>query len=84
VRPNWPTTDVNIITRSGASFLALVRLNVKNCSDQIALPDVPDKMQQQFLLQQWCEIEEMLMRRGADDTGITEEYYPNRIRIRFS
>jgi hypothetical protein len=67
---NWPTTDVNITTRSGASFLAWVRRTVKHFSDQIALPDVPDKIQQHFLLRQWCEIEEMLVGRDADDTGI--------------
>jgi ankyrin repeat protein len=33
---NWPTTDVNIFTQSGLSFLYLARLNIKNCSDQIA------------------------------------------------
>jgi hypothetical protein len=48
---NWPTTDVNFTTRSGASFLALVRMTVENCSDQVALPDIPDQVQQQVLLQ---------------------------------
>jgi ankyrin repeat protein len=61
---NWPTTDVNITAQSGMSFLDLAGLNVKNCSDQIAVPDIPDQVQQQFLLQQWCEIEEMLVERG--------------------
>jgi hypothetical protein len=68
---NWPTTDVNITTRSGVSFLTFFRLIIKNCSDQIALPDNPNQVQFQFLLRQWREIEEMLVGRSADDTGIT-------------
>jgi hypothetical protein len=62
----WPTTDANITTQSGASFLALVRDAVKLVSDQIALPD-----QDQFVLQQWRGIEVMLVERGATDTSIT-------------
>jgi hypothetical protein len=68
---NWPTTDANITSRSGASFLARVRLYVKNFSDQSVRPDNPDRTQHQFLLRQWREIEEMLVERGAVDTGIT-------------
>jgi hypothetical protein len=67
---NWPTTDVNIITRSGASFLAIVRRFVTVYSDKVARPDNPDQVQDQFLLQQWREIEEMLVEKGARDTGI--------------
>jgi hypothetical protein len=70
---NWPTADANITMRSGASFLAEVRKAVENFSDQITHPDHPDnpnKIQHRFLLQQWREIEEMLVERGAADTGI--------------
>jgi hypothetical protein len=67
---NWPTTDAYITTRSGSSFLALVSMSIRNFSDKVALPDNPDKVQHQFLLQQWREIEEMLVGRGARDTGI--------------
>jgi hypothetical protein len=67
---NWPTTDPNIITRSGASFLASVRADVKYFSDQITRPDNPDRITHQFLLRQWREIEDMLVERGAVDTGI--------------
>jgi ankyrin repeat protein len=67
---NWPTTDVNITTRSGESFLARVRIDVKYFSDKIARPDNPEQVQHQFLLQQWTEIEEMLVEREARDTGI--------------
>jgi hypothetical protein len=52
---NWPTTDVNITSRSGESFLSDVRSTI--------LPDNPDKVQHQFLLQQWHEIEGMLVGR---------------------
>jgi hypothetical protein len=69
---NWPSTDVNIIARSGASFLTIVRyVVVKYFSDQVALPDNPEQVQDQLLLQQWIKIEEMLVERGAADTGIT-------------
>jgi hypothetical protein len=68
---NWPTTDVNITTFSGESFLAFVRLAITKFSDQIALLDNPDRAQHKFVLQQWREIEKMLVERGAHDTGIT-------------
>jgi hypothetical protein len=61
----WPTTDVNITMRSGFSFLAMVRGTVKEFSDKVALPDNPDQVQHQFVLQQWRAIEEMLVERGA-------------------
>jgi hypothetical protein len=67
---NWPTTDVNITSRSGASFLAMVRKMIANFSDRMALHDNPDRVQHQFLLRQWREIEVMLVERGAHDTGI--------------
>jgi hypothetical protein len=68
---NWPTTDANITTRSGASFLAKVRLTITTFSMKVARSDNPDRVQHQFLLQQWRNIEEMLVERGATDTGIT-------------
>jgi hypothetical protein len=64
---NWPTTDVNITTRSGESFLFRVRRTVKYFSDDCVLPD---RVQDQFTIQQWREIKEMLVERGAVDTGI--------------
>jgi hypothetical protein len=67
---NWPTTDPNITTQSGASFLASVRADVKYFSDQITRTDNPDRIQHQFLLRQWREIEVILVERGAVDTGI--------------
>jgi hypothetical protein len=67
---NWPTTDCNITLRSGESFPTRVRHSIKYFSDFIALPDNPEQLQHQFLLQQWREIEDMLVERGAYDTGI--------------
>jgi hypothetical protein len=67
----WPTTDANITTRSGASFLAGVREAVKRFSVKVARPDNGEKVEHQFLLQQWRGIEEMLVERGALDTSIT-------------
>jgi hypothetical protein len=68
---NWPTTDANITTRSGASFLARVRKTVKYFTNLILSPGNPDMVQDQFLLHQWRAIEEMLVESGAHDTGIT-------------
>jgi hypothetical protein len=62
----WPTTDANITARSGPSFLAKVRE-----TERAARPDNPEQVQDEFQLQQWREIEEMLVERGAADTGIT-------------
>jgi hypothetical protein len=61
---NWPTTDANIITaRTGESFLVMVRKDVRYFSKKVALPDNPERVQHQFQLQRWREIEEMLMER---------------------
>jgi hypothetical protein len=66
---NWPTTDANIISRSratsGMSFLTRVRCNVIYLSGKTACPDNPDQVQDHFVLQQWHEIEDMLVERGA-------------------
>jgi hypothetical protein len=60
---NWPTTDFNITMPSGPSFLDVVKKIVKVFSDKVAFPGNPDQVQHQFLLQQWREIEEMLVER---------------------
>ncbi len=73
---NWPATDVNITTRSGVSCLASAGLNlyyfVDYFVDGVALPDNPSQVKDQLLLQQWCQIKEMLVERGANDTGIEQ------------
>jgi hypothetical protein len=66
----WPTTDANLTSRSGASFLARVRADVNYFSDEIARTDNAERVGHQFLLRRWREIEEMLVERGAIDTGI--------------
>jgi hypothetical protein len=68
---NWPITDLNITNRSGASFLSEVNSAITDVSGIIALPANPYQIPLQFLLQQWRDIEEMLVERGARDTGIT-------------
>jgi hypothetical protein len=62
---NWPATDVNIATPSGASFLVYVRRAVKFFFDQVARPNNREQIQDQFLLQQWRDIDEMLVETGA-------------------
>jgi hypothetical protein len=68
---NWPTTDANNTSRSGESFLATVRETITSLSHGITFPDNPDEIKSQFLLEQWREVEEMLVERDAHDTGIT-------------
>jgi hypothetical protein len=49
---------------------------MKYFSDEIARPANPaGRVQHQFWLQQWREIEEMLVERGAHDTRITALEY---------
>jgi hypothetical protein len=64
---NWPTTDANFTTRSGTSFLTCT---LKQLSDKISLSSSTEQVQDQFLLQQWIEIEKMLVERSAVDTDI--------------
>jgi hypothetical protein len=61
----WHTTDVTIISRYGESFPVRVRRTIKYFFDKIALADNPDRIQHQFLLRQWREIEDMVVERGA-------------------
>jgi hypothetical protein len=66
---NWPTTDVNITTRSGESFLVRLHSFITTYSDLLAsfAPTNGRRapVEQQFLLKQWRGIEEMLVERGA-------------------
>jgi hypothetical protein len=61
---NWPTTDVNITARSGETFRASIKKAIAYFAYRNALPDNPERAQHQFLLQQWREIEEMMVARG--------------------
>jgi hypothetical protein len=67
---NWPTTDINVTTQSEASFYVRVLNTLLYFLEQVKIPDNPDRVQHQFLVQQWREIKEMLMVKGAYDTGI--------------
>jgi ankyrin repeat protein len=62
---HWPATDINIIPRDGESFLFKVRKTIGVLSTAVTFPDNPELVQHQFLLQQWRDIEEMLVERGA-------------------
>ena len=62
---NWPSTDANITTGSGVSFLAFVRSGIRLYSGLIAEPNNPEQVPHQFLLQQWRDIEELLVEKGA-------------------
>jgi hypothetical protein len=61
---NWPTTDVGIIS-DGVDYLDFARIFIANFSAKVALSGNPEQVQDQFLLQQWHEIEEMLVERAA-------------------
>jgi hypothetical protein len=65
---NWPTTDVNICTISEESFQITVRLAIAALSEQVARCDNPEQVQHEFLLQQWRDLEGMLVGRLAPDT----------------
>jgi hypothetical protein len=58
------STDVNIIDRSGTSFPGYVREVVEDFADKVAIPDNPDRVEDQFVLQQWREIEETMVERA--------------------
>jgi hypothetical protein len=55
----WPTTDVNIISKSGMIILAAVRDTIDKLTVGCALP------WHRFLCQQWRDIEELLVAKGA-------------------
>jgi hypothetical protein len=58
---NWPTTNINVTDKSGKSFIHRVRLIITLCTNQNVLLD--DTLQ--LLLQQWRDIEGMLVEKGA-------------------
>jgi hypothetical protein len=66
---NWPTTDVNITSQYGHTFLAVVRLINIDFSDEVAIPGILDIVQKQFLFRQWREIEEMLAESSAQQVN---------------
>jgi hypothetical protein len=64
-----PTTDIDIhiiINRFGVTVVDMVHGAIEKFSNPDELADNPDKrVKHAFLLQQWCEIEEMLVERGS-------------------
>jgi hypothetical protein len=66
----WPTTptmniDTHITNRAGLTFFDMVHSTIDAFSDKVALPECPDRAKHEFLLQQWREIEQMLVERGS-------------------
>jgi hypothetical protein len=41
---------------------------IEELSDEVDSIENPRRAEDQFVLQQWCEVEEMLMEKGASDT----------------
>jgi hypothetical protein len=63
-RPTSTDIDIHITTRTGVTLLDMVHSTIVDFSDQAALPDNPDQqVKYAFLLQQWREIEKMLVER---------------------
>jgi hypothetical protein len=66
----WPTTNVNIVNQSGSSMLALVREVISEIAVNVDNRDNPRRAQDAFRLEQWREVENMLVEKGASDTSI--------------
>jgi hypothetical protein len=60
-----PTTDIDIhiINQLGITLSDMVHSTIDEISDHHAAPDCPDRAKDAFLLQQWREIEKMLVER---------------------
>jgi ankyrin repeat protein len=72
----WQSTDVNVTTNQGDSYLALVRFTSTNFSDAVTRfsnSDQSDVVKSRFVLQQWREIEEILVEKGAVDTKVIDD-----------
>jgi hypothetical protein len=65
----WPATDVKIVDQSGNSMSALVRKVIEKKSGEVDLPENPRRAEDQFVLQHWREVEEMLVEKGACHLG---------------
>jgi ankyrin repeat protein len=62
-------TDPDILTKDGQSFLAMVRSSIAECTYKARLPHNPHSEKQLFQVKQWEEVEELLVERGALDSG---------------
>jgi hypothetical protein len=63
----WPTTDVNLTSKSGKCSLAMVRNTIDFLTHGCSFPWHP---RNQFLCQQWRDIEKVLLAKGAIIAGI--------------
>jgi hypothetical protein len=64
----WQATDVNIVSQSGKSILAFVctaKMRLSGMTDNPTSERPRRAVEDQFLLQQWLEVEEMPMERVA-------------------
>jgi hypothetical protein len=62
----WPATDVNIVDRKGFSMLTFVRQVLENISGATNRPgNACRKAEDRFRLQQWLDVEQMLVEKGA-------------------
>jgi hypothetical protein len=68
------STDVNVTTDKGFSFLAAIRLYV-NSEKLTRFPnsDHPEVVKVRFVLQQWRVIEEIPVEKGAVDRRVMED-----------
>ena len=67
-RPTSPDIDIHMINRAGVTLLDMVHSAIGWVPDPAAAsdPDDPDRqVKYAFLLQQWREIEKMLVERGS-------------------
>jgi hypothetical protein len=60
-----PTTDIHITNRAGLTLFDLVHSTIENFSAQAELHDNAERVKRAFLLEQWREIEQMLVERGS-------------------
>jgi hypothetical protein len=62
----WPATDVNIVDQEGVSVLTLVRKVIETISGAVdKTGNACRKAEDRFRLQQWLEVEDMLVEKGA-------------------
>jgi hypothetical protein len=67
----WPTTNVNIVNQSGVSMLAIVRHLISEIAVKVDTShENSRRAQDAFLLEQWREVENMLVEKGTSDTSI--------------
>jgi hypothetical protein len=64
----WPATDVDIVSRSRISLLVsahMAKLHFRGATESLAHERPRRAVEDQFILQQWLEVEAMLVERGA-------------------